>query len=269
MGGGLYAYSSTITISGGTIENNKAIYGGGVALNNSTINPITNWTVIGNKAYKTKSGNGGIGGGIYLNSVSMVVSAGSNRIYNNQAEGHGADICLEKGASIKLPDAANMGATYLDSGIKIDNWYNDKPPYKPSENGVPVKVDGEEPLKGALSLVASYKAIPVRIEIDANGGVGGSGSQTVQKGTTVTLEAPTKEGHLFKGWKDEKGNSYPAGEDGKVNITVTGDMTLTAEWKKLPSAENLPKTGDESPVLLWGAALAVSAAACFMLRRRK
>ena len=177
----------------------------------------------------------------------------------------------------------------------------------------------------------------MHIEIDANGGVGGSGSQTVQKGTNVTLEAPTKEGHLFKGWEDkEKGKSYPAGEDGKVNITVTGDMTLTAvwearsftvtyvllngetrtktvnygqtvtlgeeprtgytfvgwkdsekvyhagetitvtgdmtltaEWKKLPSAENLPKTGDESPVLLWGAVLAVSAAACFVLRRKK
>ena len=333
----------------------------------------------------------------------MVVSDGSNRIYNNTADRHGADICLEKGASITLPDAAGMGATYRDSGINIDGWYKDKPPYTPSESGQPVKVDGEEPLKGALSLVASYKAIPVRIEIDANGGVGGSGSQTVHKGTTVTLEAPTKEGHLFKGWKDEKGNSYPAGEDGKVKITVTGDMTLkavweartftvtyvlldgktrtetaaygktvtlgeeprtgytfvgwkdsekvyhagetitvtedktltavweartftvtyvlldgetrtetaaygqnvtlgeeprtgytfvgwkdgekvyhagetitvtgdmtlTAKWKKLPSAENLPKTGDESPVLLWGAALAVSAAACFMLRRRK
>ena len=405
MGGGLYAYSSTITISGGTIENNKATYGGGVALNNSWINPITNWKVIGNEAYKTKSGsgNGGIGGGIYLDSVSMVVSDGSNRIYNNQAERHGADICLEKGASIKLPDAAGMGATYRDSGIKIDNWYNDKPPYTPSESGQPVKVDGEEPLKGALSLVASYKAIPVRIEIDANGGEGGSVSQTVHEGTTVTLEAPTKKGYLFTGWEDENKKIYPAGEDGKVKITVTGamtltavweartftvtyvlldgktrtekadygktvtlveeprtgytfvgwkdgenvyragetitvtedktltavwdarsftvtyvllngetrtetvdygktvtlgeeprtgytfvgwkdsekvyhagetitvtgDMTLTAEWKKLPSAENLPKTGDESPVLLWGAALAVSAAACFMLRRRK
>ena len=403
MGGGLYAYSSTITISGGTIENNKATYGGGVALNNSWINPITNWKVIGNEAYKTKSGsgNGGIGGGIYLDSVSMNVSAGSNRIYNNQAEGHGADICLEKGASITLPDAANMGATYLDSGIKIDNWYNDKPPYKPSKDVNPVDVS--ETLTGKQSLVASYKADPVRIEIDANGGKGGSVSQTVHKGTNVTLEAPTKEGHLFKGWKDEKGNSYPAEADGKVKITVnkdmklkavwevksftvtyvlldgktrtetaaygqkltlgeeprtgytfvgwkdgenvyragetiivtgdmtltavwearsftvtyvlldgktrtetaaygqnvtlgeeprtgytfvgwkdgekvyhagetitvTGDMTLTAEWKKLPSAENLPKTGDESPVLLWGAALAVSAAACFMLRRRK
>ena len=339
MGGGLCAYNSIITIGGGTIENNKAIYGGGVALNNSWINPITNWKVIGNKAYQTKSGNnGGIGGGIYLDNgkdkPTMDISNGLNKIYNNTAVGHGADICLEKGASITLPDAANMGATFGDSGINIDGWYNDKPPYKPSKDVNPVDVS--ETLTGKQSLVASYKADPVRIEIDANGGVGGSGSQTVHKGTTITLEAPTKEGHLFKGWKDEKGNSYPADADGKVKITVTGDMTLTAvwkdrtftvtyvlldgktrtetvdygktvtlveeprtgytfvgwkdsekvyhagetitvtgdmtltaEWKKLPSAENLPKTGDESPVLLWGAALAVSAAACFMLRRRK
>ena len=336
-GGGLFADQSTLTISGGTIKGNKAAYGGGVALRDSRVKeeePITNWTVVDNKAYKTKTGTGYVGGGIYLGNGSMNASAGSNKIYNNTADGHGADICLDGSSTIKLPNAAGMGAKYHDSGIKIDNWYNDNPRYTPSENGEVVGAGVE--LKGGLSLVASYKASPVRIEIDANGGVGGSGSQTVQKGTNVTLEAPTKEGHLFKGWKDEKGNSYPAGADGKVNITVnedmkltavweartftvtyvllngetrtekvdygqmvtlneeprtgytfvgwkdgekmyhagetitvTGDMTLTAEWKKLPSAENLPKTGDESPVLLWGAALAVSAAACFMLRRRK
>ena len=341
MGGGLYAYSSTITISGGTIKNNKAIYGGGVALNSVTKfeKPITNWTVIGNEAYKTKSGsgNGGIGGGIYLDNgkdVLMDISDGSNKIYNNQAKGHGADICLDgRTSSIKLPIAANMGATYLNSGINIGGWYNDNPQYWPSKDGKPVE---NLHLSGKQSLVASYTVIPVYIEIDANGGVGGSGSQTVHEGTTVTLEAPTKEGYLFTGWEDENKKIYPAGEDGKVNITVTGamtltavweartftvtyvlldgktrtetaaygqnvtlgeeprtgytfvgwkdgekvyhagetitvtgDMTLTAEWKKLPSAENLPKTGDESPVLLWGAALAVSAAACFMLRRKK
>ena len=266
-GGGLYAENSTITISGGTIENNEAARGGGVALTDSTVKkdekPIRNWTVVGNKAYKT-------GGGIWLGEkVEWDISDRTKQIYNNQAIEQGADIFLEGGNSaITLPDAANMGATYRDSGINIDGWYkDDNPRYTPSESGQ--VVEANKLLNGGLSLVASYKAIPVRIEIDANGGEGGSVSQTVQKGTNVTLEAPTKEGHLFKGWKDEKGNSYPAGEDGKVNITVTGDMTLTAEWKKLPSAENLPKTGDESPVLLWGAALAVSAAACFMLRRRK
>ena len=336
-GGGLFADQSTLTISGGTIKGNKAAYGGGVALRDSRVKeeePITNWTVVDNKAYKTDTGTGYVGGGIYLENGSMNASAGSNKIYNNTADGHGADICLEKGASITLPDAAGMGATFGDSGINIDGWYKDKPRYEPSKDVDPVDVS--ETLTNPRSLVASYKADPVRIEIDANGGVGGSSSQTVQKGTNVTLEAPTKEGHLFKGWKDEKGNSYPAEADGKVKITVnkdmklkavwevksftvtyvlldgktrtetaaygqnvtlgeeprtgytfvgwkdgenvyragetitvTGDMTLTAEWKKLPSAENLPKTGDESPVLLWGAALAVSAAACFMLRRKK
>ena len=334
MGGGLYAYKSTITISGGTIKNNKAIYGGGVALIDVTKfeNPITNWKVIGNEAYKTKSGsgNGGIGGGIYLDNgkdVLMDISDGSNKIYNNQAKGHGADICLDGStSSIALPDAANMGATFGDSGIKIDNWYNDN-------TG---KAVTSLQLNGKQSLVASYEASLVYIKIDANGGAGGSSSQDAHKGTTITLEAPTKEGYLFTGWEDENKKIYPAGEDGKVKITVTGamtltavwedrtftvtyvlldgktrtetvdygktvtlgeeprtgytfvgwkdgekmyhagetitvtgDMTLTAEWKKLPSAENLPKTGDESPVLLWGAALAVSAAACFMLRRRK
>ena len=400
-GGGLYAYNSIITISGGTIKDNKAAYGGGVALIDSTIQEIKNWKVIGNEAYET-GGIGGIGGGIKLENGSMKVSDGSNQIYNNKADRHGADVFLYNGnASIKLPNAAKMGVNYHDSGIKIDNWYNDNPPYTPSENGVGVDVSGE--LTGELSLVASYKTILVRIEIDANGGVGGSGSQTVQKDKTITLEAPTKEGHLFTGWKDEKGNSYPAGADGKVNITVnedmkltavweartftvtyvlldgktrtetaaygqkltlgeeprtgytfvgwkdgekmyhagetitvtedktltavwdtrsftvtyvllngktrtetaaygqnvtlgeeprtgytfvgwkdgekmyhagetitvTEDMTLTAEWEKLPSAENLPKTGDESPVLLWSAVLAVSAAAGFMLKRKK
>ena len=399
-GGGLYANHSTIKITGGRIENNKAAHGGGVALIGKTTfeKPITNWTVIGNEAYAT----GGVGGGIKLENGSMDVSAGSNRIYNNTAGGQGADIfLLNDSSTIKLPNAANMNATYRDSGIEIDGWYNDNPPYTPSESGVGVDVSGE--LTGGLSLVASYKTILVRIEIDANGGVGGSGSQTVQKGKTVTLEAPTKEGHLFTGWEDEKGNSYPAGADGKVNITVnedmkltavweartftvtyvlldgktrtetvaygqnvtlgeeprtgytfvgwkdgekmyhagetitvtedktltavwdtrsftvtyvllngktrtetaaygqnvtlgeeprtgytfvgwkdgekmyhagetitvTEDMTLTAEWEKLPSAENLPKTGDESPVLLWSAVLAVSAAAGFMLKRKK
>ena len=334
-GGGLYAINqSTLNISGGTIENNRAAYGGGVALIGSTINPITHWTVDGNKADNT-------GGGIYLENVLMDVSDGSNHIYNNTADGHGADIFLYNGSSaIRLPNAADMNVPYHNSGINIDGWYkDDNPRYKPSEDGkavdAGVELNGGTPDGRGLSLVASYKT-KCTVTINANGGVGGSGSQTVQKGTNVTLEAPTKEGHLFKGWKDEKGNSYPAGEDGKVHITVTGDMTLTAvwdarsftvtyvllngetrtetaaygetvtlgeeprtgytfvgwkdsekmyhagetitvtgdmtltaEWKKLPSAENLPKTGDESPVLLWGAALAVSAAACFMLRRKK
>ncbi|MFR2150944.1 MAG: InlB B-repeat-containing protein [Christensenellales bacterium] len=71
-------------------------------------------------------------------------------------------------------------------------------------------------------------------------------TETAAYGKTVTLVEEPRTGYTFVGWKDSE-KVYHAGE----TITVTGDMTLTAEWKKLPSAENLPKTGDESPVLLW------------------
>lgn len=158
-GGGLYAYNSTLNITGGTIKDNKAAHGGGVALIGKTTfeKPITNWTVIGNEAYAT----GGVGGGIKLENGSMDVSAGSNRIYNNTADGHGADIfLLNDSSTIKLPNAANM---YHDSSINIDGWYEDNPRYTPSKDG---KAVTSLQLSGPLSLVASYKASPVRIEID-------------------------------------------------------------------------------------------------------
>ena len=135
---------------------------------------------------------------------------------------------MEKGKTVTLEAPTKEG--HLFTG-----WKDEK------GNSYPAGADGKVNITVTedMMLTAEWKKLPsalVRIEIDANGGVGGSGSQTVEKGKTVTLEAPTKEGHLFTGWKDEKGNSYPAGADGKVNITVTEDMTLTAEWKKLPSA---------------------------------
>ena len=97
----------------------KQHYGGGVALiGNSTIeDPITNWTVIGNEAYKTNRGNGGIGGGIYLENGSMDVSdwikpdlqqygrqtrrrylSANNRCFNHTAQRreHGRDLSRQR-----------------------------------------------------------------------------------------------------------------------------------------------------------------------------
>ncbi len=77
---------------------------------------------------------GYVGGGIKLENGSMNASAGSNKIYNNTADGHGADIfLLNDSSTIKLPNAAGMGAKYHDSSINIDNWYNDNPRYTPSK----------------------------------------------------------------------------------------------------------------------------------------
>ena len=63
---------------------------------------------------------------------------------------------------------------------------------------------------------------PVTVTVDGK-------AFTVDKGSTFTLPAaPTKSGYVFKGWKDQNGNLYPANK----SITVTDSMTFTADWVK-------------------------------------
>ena len=71
----------------------------------------------------------------------------------------------------------------------------------------------------------------VTVSYDLNGGVGADGvsyaDETVASGTSVTLkDAPTKENYAFVGWSDGT-NTYDAGK----LLTVTGNVTLTAQWK--------------------------------------
>ena len=123
MGGGLYAYIvQPLPSAAAQSKTTKAIYGGGVALNNSTINPITNWKVIGNEAYKTK----------VVMAVMAAVFIGQcvddcfRRIkpdLQQYGDRHGADICLE---SWVLQSDCSMLRVWarliLTAGINIDGW---------------------------------------------------------------------------------------------------------------------------------------------------
>ena len=54
-------------------------------------------------------------------------------------------------------------------------------------------------------------------------------SVVVEKDGELTLcDAPTKTGHTFLNWKDQSDNKYEAG----ATITVSSDLTLTAQWEK-------------------------------------
>ena len=54
-------------------------------------------------------------------------------------------------------------------------------------------------------------------------------SVVVEKDGELTLcDAPTKTGHTFLKWKDQSDNEYEAG----TTITVSSDLTLTAQWQK-------------------------------------
>jgi uncharacterized repeat protein (TIGR02543 family) len=93
-----------------------------------------------------------------------------------------------------------------------------------SETALPIQSDG--------SLVVSvyYDRDTCKITYNLNGGTGANEADYTEKsvkygGTTTTSAAPTKPGYTFAGWSDGT-NTYQAGN----NITVTGDLTLTAQW---------------------------------------
>ena len=73
------------------------------------------------------------------------------------------------------------------------------------------------------------------VTFDANGGEGTMAAQTVKEGTPTALSSNvfTREGYSFTGWNtaaDGTGTKY----DDKQEITVTGDITLYAQWTQNP-----------------------------------
>ena len=85
------------------------------------------------------------------------------------------------------------------------------------------------------TLTAAFTAIMYNVSVSAgsNGsvsvnGVSGNYSQSVQSGTTLTLQAIPDAGYQFNGWSD--GNS-----DNPRSLTVTGNTTLTAAFDVIPS----------------------------------
>lgn len=56
--------------------------------------------------------------------------------------------------------------------------------------------------------------------------------------TSIVLPETTRTGYSFKGWKNESGSIYAAGEE----YTPLKNETLTAVWEKTPAAPDKPKT---------------------------
>ena len=64
--------------------------------------------------------------------------------------------------------------------------------------------------------------------------VGGTGGGTYQQGDEVTITAEDKEGKVFKGWKDENGNTVST--DKNYKFEITGARTLSAVYDDIVPA---------------------------------
>lgn len=83
------------------------------------------------------------------------------------------------------------------------------------------------PNKSASCNVAVKATLTFDLEGGTLNGDAGPITKEAEVGSTAKLlEAPTKDGHTFKCWKDTYGNGYVAG----ATYAVTADQSFTAEW---------------------------------------
>ena len=93
------------------------------------------------------------------------------------------------------------------------------------------KYDFSQPVTADTTLYAHWaKTYTVSYYLDDGKGAEGADytEKTKEENTEITLAAaPTKDGYTFTGWSDGT-STYQPGE----TLTVNGDITLTAQWRK-------------------------------------
>lgn len=125
---------------------------------------------------------------------------------------------VENGKTATEPDPAPTREGYVFKG-----WYTE------ATGGD--KYDFSQSVTADTTLYAHWvKTYTVSYHLDDGKGAEGADytEKTVEENTEITLAAaPTKDGYTFTGWSDGT-NTYQPG----ATLTVNGDITLTAQWRK-------------------------------------
>ncbi len=158
---------------------------------------------------------------------------------------------IENGApeGLTVPQAENVlaGDSCILPGLALegyefDYWYAD---------GVRYPANYEYVATGDVTFVAKWTkveepstetttqptepatyTVKYALEDDSLADVTLPADKTAKAGEEVVLPGlPSKDGYEFDGWYNEKGVRFPAGYE----YTVTGDVTLIAKWKELPT----------------------------------
>lgn len=116
-------------------------------------------------------------------------------------------------------------------------------------------------------------AVLRKLVYDSNGGNGSMDSRNQESGSTVTVadNGFTRDGYTFTGWNTSPngtGTDYKPGDA----LTVTGDTTLYAQWKRVPET-TMPDTGGTMNhrrlTTMLGGGLVLMALPFVLIRRRK
>lgn len=217
-GGGIYN-TADLTVEDGEISENKSSYDGGGIYSFAGNFTMTGGKIMNNTAEKS---GGGVYGEVYEGGSGSITMTGGV-IYNNEAiSKFGDDIYSARGVQLTLVKAEGMNAVLKD-GKPITGWFydGDDGGWSNGEHAYVIQPNISDGTKAAMLKAAHDQYFNVTYT--------GEGVEEtlvgVEKGSDLPNVTPVREGcYEFAGWKLADGSDVPE------NATVTGDMTLVAQW---------------------------------------
>ena len=145
------------------------------------------------------------------------------------------------GGAVSVPSSSyTTGSTPLtlptpsEPGFTFDGWFT-----APQGGSLVGMGGGSYAPNSSTTLFAQWTALPAfNVTFSANGGNGVVGTVSALSGAAVSLPSPasiTRPGYVFTGWNSVADGSGTAFNSTSA-VSVTGPMTLYAQWRQLPPA---------------------------------
>ena len=164
-------------------------------------------------------------GGIAYGEVKEILT--TEAIYTIKFDGNGGVGSMEDISTPQSKDVQLTLNSFTRTGYTFTGWNT-----KTDGSGTAYYDEQNISIDSDLTLYAQWTPI-YTVTFNANGGSGGMSSKTVSVGSSISLPTTTftRSGYEFVGWNTKtngSGISYTNGQ----KITVSGDITLYAQWKK-------------------------------------
>lgn len=149
----------------------------------------------------------------------------------------------------KVTDAGKVTAPAApqgEDGFTFGGWRGFKYDANGKASEAIYAAGAEVPVRANTTLSAVWTPKKPAIDLDANGGEGGSSVTQVDYGAKLNIaENPTKNGFAFDGWTVRKavvesGVSFAKGSPFDLSTPITDDLELSAKWKHVHSYSCVP-----------------------------
>lgn len=238
----VYGSSSKLIMSGGTIANNTALWGGAIMARGGGTVTITGGTFSNNLATGTAAKGGALTNYYSNNNTAATFNISGAPVFSgNMCNNEANDVYLVGDVKLNIPDTATLSNT---TPIIIDmatpgvftnglSGHGDASKFTSGNAAyaVTLTTDQEAQLSRLYTLTMASGGngtAAVTTPLPDNVTDNNDGTYTVPNGTEVTVKATANSDYHFVNWTDE--NSNVMGTDAQITLTITGDTTVQGNF---------------------------------------